>query len=542
MNSFLSSHYGLDISQEALAVQTNSKLGKRLEKMFTECFKIKDTEYTKDISEKDLLKLTEKISKYINTELSKIVKEEIGVTVVHIHCNNTQPDGDIMINYIITFDYDVVMARDMAISGYNTNVSSISNYTKRIKDVLDITKAYSTITGKTTKSFPIRLWIDTSMLLFFQHYYPYAESFTAEECTAIILHELGHISVFLERSPIAYYVAKTVDDNINKITSIKNKTIDDHRTVVSDVLIPLSNHLNKYPDKIISTENNKLKSSISKVATLVEFLISKRDGVSANYDKTYSDIGMRNSFSKSVIEIKTYIFEILVKIITIIISLILKALLTIILYGIIKESMTELVLYVNDHKTSDIKQTRHNVYLQERSSDEFVVRHGYSNAMSSLLNKLDKIGSNYYLKDQVVQNSKTIMILDLIIERILNTNCGYGEYEETAQRIRRIAQATIGVLKDTKIPVEFRDKQLASLKNTLKILDEKNVKLYKNQSLESVTKVLTTLISVDDWIRILTSGRLTQEYERQLNQIDDLINNSMYAHSADLKRIRESIK
>lgn len=542
MNSFLFSRYGLDIAQEALAVQTNSKLGKRLEKMFTECFKIKDTEYTDDISEKNLLKLTEKISKYIISELPKIINEESKIFVSKVYCNNDYPDGDIMIDYITTFDFDAVMARDLSLTGYSTNTASITDYSKRVKDILDITKTYNSNTGRLSKSFPIKLWFDTSMMFFIQKYFQNTESFTAEECTAIMLHELGHISTFLERSPIDYYVAKTVDDNINKIISVKNKSLDDHRVIIDNVLIPISTKLDKYSDKTVTTENTKFKEFISKISTLVEFLISKRDGIVVNYNKTYSDMTMRNSLSKSIGDIKNYVLEVLSSIVAIVLGLLLKAVLVVLLYGIFKELLIELCLYTDNSKTSDIKTTQHNVYLQERLADEFVVRHGYSKAMATSLNKFMKLSSGYYDKDMIIKDSKLLAVLDKVLAKISNTNCGSGSYEEDVQRIRRIAQATIGVLKDSKINPEFRNTQLDSLKNTLKILDENHAKLYKNQSLESVIKILTTLISVDDWIRILTSGRLTQEYERQLNQIDDLINNSMYAHSADLKRISESVK
>lgn len=523
----------LVISHEAISVQTDSKLGKRLTDMFNECIKIRESKYQKDMSTNDLTKLITKVSNYISKTLPKIVDEETGIRVKNVICNNYRPTGYVAVDYFTDIDITAVNEIERAIVGLdNATYKNISKgLSSRIDHIVNIASTFDTKTSrfKNVKyKWPITLHIDTSLFIFLDAFYPSDKPFEPEQATAVILHELGHIAIIAERAKSLVYVAKTVDDNIKKISK-QTLSIED----TSNLLKSVRNMTDVVIEKGISESDRDTATKIKPIINTAIDLISY-------IDNTHTEHKFSNSILSKIDEpsyISGYIKKVIVNICELIIVLPLKILMTplALLY-----SLTPELNGMSSRKLSDIKYTAHNDYLLERAADEFVVRHGYAAHISTSLEKLIEIDSRYNGSNTLIRDSKFIQILTSITSFIENFGMPNYPYEHDDQRIRRIVQATMGIFKDTSIPATFRDQQLSGLKKSLAVLDKMGTDIYNRRTFDALKRISEALLSPDEWVRIFTSGRLTQEYERQFNQMEDLINNAMYGHYAQLKKLIDS--
>ena len=197
-------------------------------------------------------------------------------------------------------------------------------------------------------------------------------------------------------------------------------------------------------------------------------------------------------------------------------------------------------------KTSDIILTRHNTYMIERLADEFVVRHGLGAELANGLAVIRTLFESLYItQNKLVLNSRLLYMLDILFKfnmSIINRGLPHYTYEYDDQRTRRILQDIMAVFKDQSIPADFRDRQLIAARKLLKMLDSYDTDIYNRGIFPKIKELLTTLTSLNDITRIIVTGKLSQDYEKHLNQVEDLMNNSLYYHSAELKSLSEKMK
>lgn len=531
---------------ESIKVQQNSKLGADMTKLFEDCYAYRKQHYT-DIH--SVPTVARAISKMIEKRFPKIVLDNTGLDIVKFSFQTDYPTGRIAIDYISNFDLVSVHIIEANASGNIPKVdrnSLPSAYTKRIQHVLDVTKNYDYASGKILKKWPIHLFLDISFLFFLDAYrntdikdsmVDTSLAVSPEEITAILLHEIGHAMVFLERANVMYYVAKTVSDNATQFFEKRPNLVDLHR-FTKDIIIPMLNKVENSNSTFVDNTAAKFFNTLLKpIMTYLEVCIAKRDGTKPVYDKNYIDTDTIAS-SRKIFDVQSVLYmNKLELIIGIILSLICKM---IVFPFMVMDCFIDEYNGLVDHKSSDIKTTRHNLYLYERLADEYASRHGYGAHIATGLAKLKEFGNEQV--DNLVKGGMIHCVLTKVLLAIDNAWPDSHTYERFDQRIRRIVQNTMAILKDKDLDKSFRDSQLKGLESTLKVLDSTGTNVYNKNSFASVKKILTTLVSVDDWIRICTSGRLTQEYETHLNQVEDLMNNFMYAHAAKFRQLFDNMK
>lgn len=560
-------------SEESIAFQPKSNLAKKLINMFNKGFEIRKQKYNPSIDNKNVVLMD--IKKIIEKELPTIFKDELGLVIKEFYFNFNKPTGFVAINFY-TSDIEATFEIQETSRGMNDNIPEET--ITRIQEIIKIAKKLNTETGKLEykKGWPIILYLDLALFYFSDLFIPKMKSLdfvdnkglTAEEISAIVMHEAGHAIMFLEKAVNAYYVQSSISDNIQKFLD-SHPSLSNIKSFIEKILLPQIEYI-KNDSKNYLFFKNILESIIS----IIDFINSKTNKFDfiSKYKNTeiYKKLKENeneleeNLDSNSYIE---YINILLLKIMTVTLS-------GIVAYLSIPKNLNPIYWVINIHyplttftnvisflnkfdesefmstkassKTSDIMLTRHNTYMIERLADEFVVRHGLGAELANGLAVIRTLFESLYItQNKLVLNSRLLYMLDVLFKfnmSIINRGLPHYTYEYDDQRTRRILQDIMAVFKDQSIPADFRDKQLIAARKLLKMLDSYDTDIYNRGIFPKIKELLTTLTSLNDITRIIVTGKLSQDYEKHLNQVEDLMNNSLYYHSAELKSLSEKMK
>lgn len=502
---------------EAIQFQNGSKLGSRLVDLFTQCYKIREEYY--DQEKNNYSDVNKRIASLIEKEMRTIIKEEANFNVKEFEFSYGAPSGYVAIDYMTYYDVGAVMnVENMLTGSYFPKENDSKTMALRIEKLVDVAKHLDVYSGKLKykKGFNIALSIDLSLFFFLDLFTD--TRLSPEEGTAIILHEIGHVTIFLERATVAMFVYQAVDDNVKKSP---NKDVD-----VATVKKMLNLCITK------TGTSNKFLDGISDLALkTLNFINDMQDKLDGAPSKAFGSVNDGGWIHLGPI------IQLLARIARMLIAHYNYELLG----GWLLSFQVEITGALAIKKTSDIKYTAHNEYLLERAADEFVVRHGFGAALASSLYKVQSytiMGST-----QAIHNSFVVAFLAKVFFKLREKLHSSLPYEAYNQRCRRIIQAVIPIFKDANLPADIRNKAIDQLLGAMKILDKYGQSVYDVDDMRNrLLNTLITVISVEDWMRILTSGRLTQEYERHLNMLEDLTNNFMYADAAILKKLVDDMK
>lgn len=560
-------------SEESIAFQPKSNLAKKLINMFNKGFEIRKQKYNPVSNNINVVLMD--IKKIIEKELPKIFKDELGLVIKEFYFNFNKPTGFVAINFY-TSDIEATFEIQETSRGMNDNIPE--DIITRIQEIIKIAKKLNSETGKLEykKGWPIILYLDLALFYFSDLFIPKIRSLdfvenkglTAEEISAIVMHEAGHAIMFLEKAVNAYYVQSSISDNIQKFLD-SHPSLSNIKSFIEKILLPQTEYI-KNDSKNYLFFKNILESTIS----IIDFIDSKINKFKFISEYKNTEIYKKlkeneneleeNLNSNSYIE---YINILLLKIITVTIS-------GIIAYLSIPKNLNPIYWVINIHyplttfmnvisflnkfdesefmstkassKTSDIMLTRHNTYMIERLADEFVVRHGLGAELANGLAIIRTLFESLHItQNKLVLNSRLLYMLDMLFKfnmSIINRGLPHYTYEYDDQRTRRILQDIMAVFKDQSIPADFRDKQLIAARKLLKMLDSYDTDIYNRGIFPKIKELLTTLTSLNDITRIIVTGKLSQDYEKHLNQVEDLMNNSLYYHSAELKSLSEKMK
>lgn len=560
-------------SEESIAFQPKSNLAKKLINMFNKGFEIRKQKYNPVSNNINVVLMD--IKKIIEKELPKIFKDELGLVIKEFYFNFNKPTGFVAINF---YEFDVEASFEIQETSRGMTTGTSEELLNRIQEIIKIAEKLNTETGKLEykKGWPIILYLDLALFYFSDLFIPKIKSLdfvdnkglTAEEISAIVMHEAGHAIMFLEKAVNAYYVQSSISDNIQKFFD-SHPSLINIKTFIEKILLPQIENI-KNDSKNYLFFKNILENTVS----IIDFIYSKISN--SNLISKYKNTEIYKKLEENsdelnknlkIIDYIEYINILLLKITMVTLSGIIaylslpkefnpiywivdKEYPLLMLKNIIsflnKFDESEFISAKSSSKTSDVMLTRHNTYMIERLADEFVVRHGLGAELANGLAIIRTLFESLYItQNKLVLNSRLLYMLDVLFKfnmSIINRGLPHYTYEYDDQRTRRILQDIMAVFKDQSIPADFRDKQLIAARKLLKMLDSYDTDIYNRGIFPKIKELLTTLTSLNDITRIIVTGKLSQDYEKHLNQVEDLMNNSLYYHSAELKSLSEKMK
>ena len=573
----------LSISEEAIAFQSSSKVGKRMVAFFEECYKIREEKYNE--IEDNIDEVSDLIADKIKKEFAKIWLDELGLDIKRFVINTGSPSGNIAIDYSVQ-DIEGTITGNDVVSGTDKYTMfgfdrKSDKFIRRLKAMADNALSFDKIKGKLTNyKWPIILYFDIRTMFFADRYILKEKlgadvstaKLTPRELTAIYLHEAGHAMIFIERIAYAYAINDFAKININGFLESDPDIYSIRSFLVEYLDVMVKKGLNNADTSDFEKKRLSLtKTLINKLVSFLDLLIAAKEGIEVKFtqgfeDEEVSKLSTDDVRSNANDSIFNYIIVLIQRIlVAALMAMSMYIYVWVIPRAIINGTISNWSMYVfmfnltselvrdlntensvrSNYKLSDVKGTDHNVYNLERLADEHAVRHGFGGDLASGLHKITELYSfgnaNKYVRESFLIRSLTKVII--LMSKFHTRGCGtHSVYEHHDARIRRMCQSIVAVFKDPKISGEVRDAYITQMNQAMSTMEKFGKNFYDISFVQTLGKILISLITPSEWIRICTSGKLTQEYESQLNKLENLSSNLMYFNSAKLKSIASSMK
>lgn len=343
-----------------------------------------------------------------------------------------------------------------------------------------------------------------------------APEFEAQEITAIMLHEIGHMLSAVEHAGdlVRTHQAMTEETKIYAVNDVNASNI--------------AKATNKGLSKI------KLDKGTAKQ---LELLSTASDTVSGVKEKS-------GIFGKSIAIIVELIQTVLVLLTSLVGMVILRPLMLV--FG----NNTELgdILSMYKSKRSDFMTNFGDNCICERYADEYTARHGFGMYQISALGKLHKMVSSAYITD-INQGSRESTVVYRIAQfkiYVLMHMFGLGddtdgEYENEAKRAESLVRDTLKVFKETNMSPELLDFYIKNYEDTVKALDKYKPKGLANKLL-SVNVFLTKVVSVPSLIKLLVAGRADSNYQKLMDAARNINANKFHYLRAKLDQLYRQAK
>lgn len=522
---------------EAIRFSFNSTLVKRLDDLFSKCLEIaKDVELTYLLNNKRALPQVDRLARMTKEGLEKIFKEECGIIITEYvraelaipYFDSGHPTGMFGV-YLDFVNPDVLEQQLGRYSLSKTDPEDIERY-KALESVWDEDSAKMTSSftdsGKGKGYVNVRFIFDHICAYFLEHFNVADKDrsgLTAEEITAIVLHEIGHVNTLVERASKTLYLAKQFNED---------------RTILSKQMTypEMNSKLSDLKNKAKSLNNKQLEKAIEVSKTAIERL---RD---LSEDKTTTIGRLFASLLLSSLELGRTI-------ITMMQALTVRCTFTgtlvdtgIYMIAIIKRKMAR----VTGIKTSDVIGTFNNDTQMERWADEFAVRHGRGDALTSGLGKLivylkscpsftmTSYNSFYFSK---LANLLSMTLFSAV--NILTYNYPPLTYDEDSVRLRKIKEDCQAIFKDKDLPGFIRDHALIQVEKADKAYIE-----FTKKKFNPAVKILSFIANITS-LNVMALYRLVssiEDYEKLFNSLNSLDNNSLYYLSSLLEKANEEAK
>lgn len=518
---------------EAINFQVSSKFPKELQATFQEVYDYvaqynRDMNIDPKLGVKDNEEAKDKhvaIRKYLkdNTEpaLKSIVKKHTNIDVKGIISDvpiNNANIGSIFCWF--TKPSEALSKLVVAAEGYDIKINTGS---KDIMDEREIAKSLNRDTGKIMKSVKSNeIYIGLPVSVFtYSDFLPKhlgKDQFDAEELTAVILHEIGHIVGFIES---AITMAYTHRYGNNALRAVMNEAESDPKAVLTQLKRVDKRRINKLL-KPIKVDADSLIASLTK---------AEEDGYADNW-----------------------LFKLILKV--------LQSMLVGIIFNTVS-FVNSIFMFVqpwstdanSDSKTSQsFGDNAKNRTMYERMADEYVSRYGYSRPLNSALIKLDHtftylatVGEHPARFSQTARNSWTLQLIHLtlnfnlfiLMAQFSIASSNMSSYEQQEMRLKRNMQNLRDGLADPNIPLVVKRQFIQDLDTMAR-----DLKKYQRSGLRNVGMVYRFLLTalpkvVSAGFRTtLRSGELSRTYGKYLSQIDEVLSNRGHETAA---RIRSMI-
>lgn len=522
---------------EAIFFQLGSPLGKGLEKAFQEAINfVNGLDYT-GIADGDK-------QKYRYTKTHRYATATLFPELVKIIKDNT--------NLVVTKFVDVkkfsgFFAVDMSLDSYSDVTTVLTNQSgtgvepipldEAAQELAEMStkvdevnsKILTTVFGKDMKrKIQVIMYMDVDAAFLMNDNLPLGivESFTAEELTAIYLHEIGHpLTMFAQASNTYLQLERiTKQLNVNRGQSMDPKKFV---SVYTKEIQPMLN--NAVQRKLVNKKVLEASDALYKQAKYYE-QTDRSDYLFGTGELLW------NLFMRWVLcGLYTWF----------------RAWYAVNIWLTVETILVFCQKPGDKGKVSDVANSPRSLYHIERTADEFAVRHGYGGSLATGLAKLTKMmevsaslaGSGGVVHSKSLRDSYVfVTYLKFTIglqaffrvspQTVTEDFFDNGAYEKDTARLKRIIQQISTAFKND-MPREMTNQYLSELEAAKNALND------ISSTPRKISKCMWTYFL--DFPTVL--GRLTQsdqpaEMEQMLNEIDDIINNEIYAHAAAFKNLK----
>lgn len=527
-----------NIALEAIDFQIDTKFADSIRNVYQDIINFRETKRGDRHIVRDVIEYAEN---KIDTEFHKLWPQHLGIKLGQITLSNS-PSFFFAMQPIMGSDRELAKIID-SMTGNSLYGSGINFSKKTYEEVKKIAASFDRRKGRVAVGTYLKK--DLTMNFFFDPYvaflirdtlHVHLDYFTAEELTAITLHEVGHMMSLLEHCADMFY---NVSLNASIIKSFKDtaplsEKIKAVREIIKD----------KNISKTIS-ENSKLKPQEADAATEA---VKNVDNF--RKEDNYNDSSW--SFWNTILNffISTYFLgcEILAWV-----------------FAPVNAAVWQLVQdilisfgrdYVqkggyNQPKYSDYLSNKTTAFNWERWADEYVTRYGYGSHLNTGLNKLfDSMaktqlftGMNDKGVDTWLRNSSVALALNYVLHytwSILlggNMDDGFGIYESQVDRMKRVIQDTANVFKRMDLPQEVVDLYIIEFEKCKKSLDEVSMARRGEHVFALFHRCVMSFIDPVQLGNRLLRGNIKAEYAQLANDIDELRSNQLYYNAAKINSI-----
>jgi hypothetical protein len=363
----------------------------------------------------------------------------------------------------------------------------------------------------------VDLFIDVNAAFLLHDYLPVhvAKPFTAEELSAIYIHECGHMLSLIERSQHMHYTALQVRKHLHMNPELlKDKQeLKDCLAVSSEIVTIAHDH---------GTIDKNMKDKLIKAHDSLTYLLDQEKG------------GVFGATLELLLRtIATGIIFVL---------WIVYCLPSMTVFFAVFGGVTNEFGPTDSNKTSDLPIDSRRIFQIERAADEFASRHGAGGALATALSKLDNIISASYMgsvNSVKLRRSKLYAKWVIILGKYFSFDVWNGiytfGYENHLARLIRLGQNQRAIFKEnlaSPVLVEYLndyDLILSQINQATSTGVAKYGHILNNFLMEYANPI--TLLSA------ITTGRVVKDQTKLNNAIDELINNKLYVTSARFKSL-----
>mgnify|MGYP004615750161 CR=1 FL=1 len=484
-------------------------------------------------------------------DLASVIMKDTGidVTSIQFYGRNLQNASFGLFAIELGLDnVDTVLTLMNRESGLNTSTKADKQYLEDLNhlvDLLDFNKGNlkSNKYGKGNKHV-IHVNIHFDMEFAFMSNYLFADKVdkeqavpTADEITAIMLHEIGHMMTLVEHSFDMFATANRIRENIHIVNS--EKLHNDPKSVASFI----DEHkkiLNKIKKVAVLLPNTQQNAKLSKNIKFISAAVDKLELMKITINDAASTQSLSSKFY-------TFVLAIVQNILTCFMVSLIIGLMT----ALINYLCASLINSFNNRsistsgKTTDRGSGYNQLFLIERWADDYAAHQGYGPELASALNKLEYACKNYLMMfdDEKLRHSTWILSLCEIASKFLDLPsvlCAPplldGIYEDSVRRIERVREDTYAFFRNsTDIPPAVINAYLNKIdKLNAQIKKAEDAQFWSKGTRETLSKIWFNLTPTGIY-SLLNDGNLQKDLDLLNNQVDAMRNNSLYYWSDKIK-------
>ena len=480
----------MNISEEKMNTNVNSKLAKELLVIFEEVIEYRDN--LSDDNNK-INKVIDYAESHMLPKYTKIIKNQIGLKVNQIHISE---EPTVYFGICIEIGNDDGKAWHSIMDAYSgvphKNTPSLAKDMKKITDSIDkdVLKVNNVMVNKSPIS--VFIVIDLySMFLSKETVNVELDRWSAKELVAMQLHEIGHFFAMIELGA------------------------NESQTIVS--YMESINYFNKY-----APISEKLKYIDTTMKD--KEVIASTDTVKENYKRDKSTIA----------EKFTRLYTTMVLCVMVTVTQV---------SSIIFSKYYDNNANNNSNIKNDLYSTKRNKSIDEKAADEFVSTQGYGDALVSAISKLYTYNEILHVNKQYSLNPTASLNRLKTANKLLNLACEYdstggGIYPEMGERLAGILRDNIAILKQSDISPNTRDIYFRECNSILKNI-EKYKKINKSGTrVKNIQEFIGNYMTPKGIKDFFKTKRFDTRYSELLTNLDKLNNNILYLTLAKLKNYK----
>ena len=538
---------------ESIDFQTSSTLGTDISRVIANAMNEIDKIWKDSKEQGDYFRnaVANYCTKNFAPELESVITKDTGIDVRSIQLYGRNLKNSSFGLFAIELgldDVDTVVTLMNRESGLNTSTKPDKQYLEDLNhlvDLLDLNKGKlkSNKYGKGNKHV-IHVNIHFDMEFAFMAKYLFADRVdkeqatpTADEITAIMLHEIGHMMTLVEHSFDMFATANRIHENIHIVDSEKLRNdpkymdsfIDEHKKI-----------LNKIKKVAVMLPNTQQNTKLSKNIKFISAAIDKLELMKITSNDAAS---MQTLISKLIAFV----------------GIIVKIILTRCMIGLAIALSTTLINYLcaslvnlannssisTSSKTTDRGSGYSQLFLIERWADDYAAHQGYGPELASALNKLEYAFKNYSMMfdDERLRHSTWFLSLCEIASKFLDLPsvlCAPplldNIYEDSVRRIERIREDTYAFFRNNNdVPPAVINAYLNKIdKLNEQIKKAEDAQFWSRGARETLSKIWFNLTPTGIY-SLLKDGNLQKDLDLLNNQVDAMRNNSLYYWSDKFK-------